>query len=71
VFHPIDTILTADDGSLLDTLGVDAGYINMGDDLIVWTDHLCYFVMYTPEPTSALMLGLGGLALLRRRWSGV
>jgi len=67
VFHPIETMLSDDDGGLLDTLGVDAGYLNVGDDLVVWTDHLCYFVMYTPEPTSALMLGLGGVALLRRR----
>lgn len=65
LFHPIETMLADDDGSLLATLGVDAGYLNVGDDLVVWTDHLCYFVMYVPEPTSCVILSLGSLALLR------
>jgi hypothetical protein len=76
-FHRIDTLLEADDGSLLDTLGVDAGYLNIdgdgdgvigpGDDLVVWTNHLTYFVMYIPEPATLLLLAIGGLGLVVRR----
>ncbi len=66
-FHLIDTMLEADDGSLLGSLGVDAGYLNIGDDLVVWTNHMTYFVMYVPEPAAALLLLVGGVGLLARR----
>ncbi|MCD4699191.1 MAG: PEP-CTERM sorting domain-containing protein [Phycisphaerae bacterium] len=66
-FHLIDTMLEADDGSLLGSLGVDAGYLDIGDDLVVWTDHMTYFVMYVPEPAAALLLVAGSAVLLVRR----
>lgn len=66
-FHLIDTMLEADDGSLLESLGVDAGYLNIGDDLVVWTNHMTYFVMYVPEPTTLLLLAAGSAGLLVRK----
>ena len=47
VFHEIDTILPEDDGSLLDTYGVDDGYLDVGSDLVIWTKHLTTFVIYS------------------------
>jgi hypothetical protein len=76
-FHPITTMLPADDGALLDALGVEDGYLYLDangdgvidetDDLVVWTKHFTYFATYTPEPTTMSLLALGGLAVLRRR----
>ncbi|MCL7487734.1 MAG: thrombospondin type 3 repeat-containing protein [Desulfobulbaceae bacterium] len=46
VYHEITTQLSADDGSLLDSLGVEDGYLSVGDDLVIWTKHLTTFVVY-------------------------
>ncbi len=44
-FHEIQTLLPGDDGSLLGT--ADDGYLSVGNDLVIWTNHLTTFVLYT------------------------
>ncbi len=50
VFHEITTQLEADDGSLLDSLGVEDGYLDVGEDLVIWTKHLTIFVVFGDVP---------------------
>ncbi|NLE37425.1 MAG: PEP-CTERM sorting domain-containing protein [Pirellulaceae bacterium] len=74
-------LLADDDPGLLDVLGIDDGYLSVdsngdgrsdpGDDLIVYTKHFTYVLLYNavPEPACATLLVLGGFVLVgwRRR----
>lgn len=53
-FYPINTVLSADDQSTVDSTlaaGQD-GYLNVGSDLVIWTKHFTRFVTYTETPVN-------------------
>jgi len=76
LFHE-STPLSGDDGALLDQLGLTDGYLSIGDDLVVWTNHFTVFAMFNteetpgpgpgpgqvPEPSTMLLIGSGLLGL--------
>lgn len=74
LFHEIPTELPGDDGSFLESLGVDEGYCfvdddgdGLFDDLAIWTMHCSYYITYVPEPTGLVIMVVGATAMIGRR----